>query len=218
MKNKIIYLIRHSESHDKLKLKTVNNKEETLFTEQLILSVRGEEKAKNLSKLPEIKSIKEIWSSNMVRALSTAKYIAEENNINLNIDERFKERVIGDISVDKEKFSEFWLGQLKNENLKLSNGESRLEVQERMYNGIMDVLNNTKETSIGILTHGASMTFLLMKWCNLVYANKEKVRTLEFKGKQIINRVFNTPEVFKLTFSENNELIDIENLEVNEKI
>ena len=51
MKEKIIYLIRHSEKFDRQKLKTKNNDEEIIYGEKLVLSVRGEEKAKNLETL-----------------------------------------------------------------------------------------------------------------------------------------------------------------------
>lgn len=36
-----------------------------------------------------MKNIDVIWSSNYVRAIATAKYIARENNIEINIDEKF---------------------------------------------------------------------------------------------------------------------------------
>lgn len=218
MSNKIIYLIRHSEKFDRQRLKTKNNDEEIIYGEKLVLSVRGEEKAKNLSKLPEMKNIKELWSSNMVRALETAKYIAEENNLFINIDERFRERTSGEINKDGEKYAKFWLEQHLDENLKSTNGESRLEVQTRMYNGLMDILNNTKQDCIGVVSHGAAMTFLLMKWCKLEYINNDKVKKIIYKNKDIINRIFNMPEIFKLTFSKDNELLDIENIDVEDKL
>lgn len=218
MNVRIIYLIRHSEKFDRNKLKTADNDEEIIYGQKLVLSARGEEKAKNLSKLPEMKNIKELWSSNMVRAIGTAKYIAEENNLDINIDERFKERTSGDINKDKDNYSDFWLEQHLDKNLKSPNGESQLDVQKRMYDGIMDILKNTKQNCIGIVSHAAAMTFLLMKWCNLEYINKDKIKKLVYKNKEIINRKFYTPEIFKLTFSANNELLDIENFDVEEKL
>lgn len=81
--NKItcIYLIRHSEQ-----LKIKNNIEDSqIENEKIILSVEGERKAEELSNMPELQNINVLWSSNYVRALSTAKYIAEKNNIAINI-------------------------------------------------------------------------------------------------------------------------------------
>ena len=49
-------------------------------------------KAEEIIKLQELSNIDVLWSSNYVRAISTAKYIAYQNNIELNIDENFDER------------------------------------------------------------------------------------------------------------------------------
>lgn len=84
-----IYLIRHSEQ-----LKITNNIQEDsqIKNEKIILSINGEKKAEEMSKLSELKNIDVLWCSNYVRAISTAKYIAEENNIELNIDKNLGER------------------------------------------------------------------------------------------------------------------------------
>ena len=84
-----IYLIRHSEQ-----LKIPNNVQEDsqIKNEKIILSINGEKKAEEMSKLSELKNIDVLWCSNYVRAISTAKYIAEENNIELNIDKNLGER------------------------------------------------------------------------------------------------------------------------------
>lgn len=86
-----IYLIRHSEQ---LKLKGICNTSENsqLSNEKIVLTVEGEKKAEQISKLNELSNIDEIWSSNYVRAIATAKYIADKNGIQINIDERLNER------------------------------------------------------------------------------------------------------------------------------
>ena len=60
--------------------------------EKIILSVAGEKEAEKISELEELKNIDVLWSSNYARAIGTAKYIAEKNNIEINIDESFNER------------------------------------------------------------------------------------------------------------------------------
>ena len=86
-----IFLIRHSEQ---LKLKGIQNLKETaqINNEKIILSVNGENKAKLISNLKELQNIDKLWSSNYVRAISTEKYLAENNNIDINVDERLNER------------------------------------------------------------------------------------------------------------------------------
>ena len=86
-----VYLIRHSEQL-KIKNKIVKNEESQISNEKIILSVEGEKKAQEISKLKELNNIDILWSSNYVRAIATAKYIAKQNHIEINIDESFNER------------------------------------------------------------------------------------------------------------------------------
>lgn len=86
-----VYLIRHSEQL-KIENKIVKNEESQISNEKIILSVDGEKKAQEISKLKELSDIDILWSSNYVRAIATAKYIAKQNNIEINIDESFNER------------------------------------------------------------------------------------------------------------------------------
>ena len=84
-----IYLFRHSEQ---LKIQSNIQEDTQIANEKVILSIDGERKAEEISKLEELKNIDVLWCSNYVRAISTAKYIAKENNIDLNIDKNLGER------------------------------------------------------------------------------------------------------------------------------
>lgn len=86
-----VFLIRHSEQ---LRIQTNGNIHEDSQTsnEKIILSINGEQKAEELSNRNELQNIDAIWSSNYARAIGTAKYIAQNNNIQIFIDERFNER------------------------------------------------------------------------------------------------------------------------------
>lgn len=85
-----IYLIRHSEQ---LKTKNIQSiKESQKANEEIGLSKEGEKKAKEISELPDLNDIDILWSSNYLRAISTAKYIADKNNIEINIDKDLGER------------------------------------------------------------------------------------------------------------------------------
>ncbi len=86
-----VYLIRHSKQL-KIENKIVENEGSQISNEKIILSIEGERKAKEISQLKELKSIDVVWSSNYARAIGTAKYIAEQNNIEINVDENFNER------------------------------------------------------------------------------------------------------------------------------
>lgn len=86
-----IYLIRHSKQlKDYGTILTNESQQEQ--NEKIILSVEGEAETKNLSKNKELEDVSEVWSSSYVRAISTAKYIAERNLLKINIDSSLNER------------------------------------------------------------------------------------------------------------------------------
>lgn len=191
-----IFLIRHSEP-----LKSTD-----IINEEIPLSSNGELKAKKLADLEELRDIDLIYSSEYKRAISTARYIALKNDLLLNISSKLNERRLGDVnSVPKS----FWLTQLYEENSKADGGESRKEVCERMLLFINYILDNYKDKRIVLVSHGATITFLLMNWCRLESADLDtKSRHLIFNNKDIINGVMNCPHVFKLEF-DGNDLVNI---------
>lgn len=96
MENTIIYLIRHAET---VAESGIRNTDEAFqdINENEILSVQGESDAKRLSENVELKNLNIIWSSPYARAKSTAKYIADKNNLQYNLDKRLCERKLGNI-------------------------------------------------------------------------------------------------------------------------
>lgn len=88
-----IFMIRHSKP---LKVKALNyNDSIQLQNEKNILSVEGEERAKILGWLNEFSDVDCVISSNYVRTMATAKYIAKNNNLDILINEDFRERKHG---------------------------------------------------------------------------------------------------------------------------
>lgn len=200
---KIIYLMRHSEPLKNIN-SIFNNDVLQIWNEKGPLSVNGEEKAKRLAELNELKNIDLVISSNYVRAICTAKYIADSNNIQLNIIEEFGERKFGINSWDELPDS-FEQKQIEDIDFKMVNGESRREVANRMNNALNYVLENYSQNRIAIVSHATAITFLFMKLATIVNGN------LIFNNRVVINKEFswNAPDVFKLIFDDNNKLIDI---------
>lgn len=205
MKKTIVYLIRHSEQ---LRLDGIKNikEEQQISNEKIILSVEGEIKASNLSKIDELQDIDVIWSSNYVRAISTAKYIAYENNLSINLDTNFNERKLGNLeTLDKiyypKKYS-FTEAQLLDINLKTINGENRHEVNKRMTCSLNKILKDYLGKKIVIVSHGAAIKFLLMNWCTL-----NESRKLVYNN-YIID--LNSPSIIKLEFNKDK----LENLSI----
>ena len=196
MQKTVVYLIRHSEQ---LKIHGIRNIEENdqINNEKIILSVEGENKARELSQREELNNIDVIWSSNYVRAISTAKYIAYRNNLSINIDSNFNERKLGDLNnlkeIGKDKKYSYTEEQLLDENFKNIDGENRIEVNKRMTTSLNKILQENEGKNIVIVSHSAAIKFLLMNWCEL---NKELKLTYK---NSIID--LKTPSLVKLEFN-----------------
>lgn len=89
MKETTIYLIRHSEQVRPIEDLYDTNLSQ-LQNEKNALSENGKFLAKKLSEEKELQNIDILYSSHYERAILTAKYIAEQNNIKLNTDTRLR--------------------------------------------------------------------------------------------------------------------------------
>ena len=213
--NTIVYLIRHSIRFNKDYIEQYNTSQNTTIrNEKVVLSVEGEKRAEILSNEEELQNLDVIYASNCVRTLQTAKYIIEKQNLKVNIDERFDERRTGKEANLPRK--EWLLNQYLDENFKTEGGESQREVRERFLEAFKEVINNNKGKRIAIFSHGYAITFFIMKWCKFEYIEDKDDMKFTFKDKEIFNKKINAPEVFKLEFDENNELIDIQNIEFDD--
>lgn len=202
-----IYLIRHS-IKDKNFGEMDNTDSMQLQDEKEFLSPEGEKKAFDLANSSELQDIDEIWASNYVRAMQTAKYIAYNNNIKINISNAFDERHYGTFESDID-FEEFWINQFKNKELKNEDGESQLDVQNRIGKKIKDIISKNKNKKIAVVCHNACILFYLLKYCKLEDAKKIKKLTISYRGKILINEgIMASPSIMKLEFDDN-ELIDI---------
>lgn len=167
-----------------------------------------------LSKHKELQNIDELWSSNYVMAIEIAKYIATNNNIKLNISSSFDERYYGiwNNNIDKE---EFWINQFLDSDLKIENGESQKDVQQRFSKKIESILNNNENKKVAIVCHNAGILFYLLKYCTLIKAEVNKKLTIKFKDKLLIeNNIMKSPSIMKLEF-DGSKLIDISYIEIN---
>lgn len=202
----VVYLIRHSTPFKEHRGTTNTNESILIENEKSPLSISGEKLAEKMSLQEEFKNLDIVYSSNYVRTMATAKYFASANNLKVNIDEAFNERIHG---VDKwsDLPEDFELKQFNDETYKVGYGESQKEVQTRMFNGLMKVLKENKGKRIAIISHSTAISFLLKNWCE-VYYNKE----YKFNNNVFFNGKWEYLQSFKLEFDFDNKLISINNI------
>lgn len=204
-----IYLIRHSVRLSLDSIEYHTNQEKTILNEKIILSSLGEDRAKLLSEKEELQNIDVVYTSNCVRTLATAKYLMEKQNLKAIIDDRLDERKVGISNVDK--YPDWFSRQYFDESFKTEGGESQKEVRDRVNEVINEILVKHKNKRIAVFSHGYAITFYLLKYCKLVSIIDNKLK-YEFNNKIVFNKRINAPEVFKLTFNDN-ELLNIELIE-----
>lgn len=210
----VLYLIRHSEGCSKSVIKNIQNSDSFQENnEKSILSVVGEEKARQLSELEELKNIDAVYSSNYVRCLATAKYLAEANDKVINVDERLGERIIGDI--DGIDWYDFHQQQMKDFDYKRDGGESLNETKKRMVEAIKNILMFETDNRVAVVTHSTAMTCLLSAWCE-VGRNYHNEVILSFNDDTIVDGQWTAPMVYKVEFDGMN-VLSIEILDIGEK-
>ena len=157
MKDTIIYLIRHAETIDENGIRNTNENSQ-MINEKEILSVNGEEQSKKLSENIELKNIDVIWSSSYTRAKATAKYVATNNNLPINIDSNLNERKLGNLK----ELGEFMKDkntrdpsqeQLLDRKFKTSDGENAEDTKQRMTKFFDKILKEYEEKRIAVVSH-----------------------------------------------------------------
>ena len=157
MKDTIIYLIRHAETIDENGIRNTNENSQ-MINEKEILSIHGEEQSKKLSENIELKNIDIIWSSSYTRAKATAKYVATNNNLPINIDSNLNERKLGNLK----ELGEFMKDkntrdpskeQLLDRKFKTSDGESAEDTNQRMTKFFDKILKEYEGKKIAVVSH-----------------------------------------------------------------
>ncbi|MEG1009333.1 MAG: histidine phosphatase family protein [Clostridia bacterium] len=204
---KYIYLIRHSAPF--LEINNYSDYKNVLwddYNRNMILSIDGEINAQKMAQIKELKNYDELYASDSFRAIGTAKYLVEGNK-QIKLDSRINERYLG-IKTLNEIPEDFNKKSFDNKNYKLQNSESLNEVDERFKSFIQEILNKNSKKTI-IVFHGIILLSYLETICDFKFDGK--IVKANYKGKVIIDGILKNPDIFKITF-ENNEIIDIENI------
>jgi broad specificity phosphatase PhoE len=204
---KTIYLIRHSapfvEIENYENYKTVNWND---YNRNMILSSKGEEEAKKLCLIDELNNIDAVYAADSFRAIGTAKYVAEANNLKIRLDIRINERELG-VNKISELPENQTLDSFANKDYKFGNSESLNEVDARFNSFINDILNSNNN-SIALFIHGIIMMSFLQN--NTDFSFDGRNMKLVFNNKEIYNDKMKNPMVFKIVYDDNNKIKSIE--------
>lgn len=205
---KYIYLIRHSGPF--VEINNYGDYENVPWDEynkNMILSVKGEMKASELTTVEELKGIKNIYSSNSARAIETAKYLSGQNDTKIRLDERINERVFG-INYLRELPKDFTKHSFNDKDFKIGNGESLNEMDKR-FNSFIDEVLCKHDKSI-IVIHGIMLLSFLQNNCDFRMTDNKIF--IKYNGKDIVNVKPKNPSVYRITYNDEGKIIDIDNI------
>ena len=205
MKN--IYLIRHSGPFVEIDNYVDNdNVLWSEFNKNMILSPLGEENARKLCNVDELKEINEIYASNSSRAIETAKYLAKFNNIRIKLDERINEREFG-VEYIRDLPSDFTKLSFDNKDYKVNDGESLNEVDNRLKSFISDLLDNDSN-KIAIVMHGIILLSYLKTICNHFEFDGRNFN-IKYNDSVVLDGTPKNPSIYKIEFDDNKNVVNI---------
>ena len=208
---KTIYLIRHSAPFVEIDNYVDNdNILWSEFNKNMILSPQGEENAKRLCNVEELKGINEIYASNSSRAIETAKYLAENNNLKIKLDERINEREFG-VKYIKDLPADFTKLSFENKDFKVNDGESLNEVDERFKSFIRNLLDK-EDNKIAIVMHGIILLSYLKTICT-PFEFDEQNFNIKYNDNVVLNGKPKNPSIYKIVFDDDKKIINVEYVE-----
>lgn len=127
------------------------------------LDKNGQMRTRHTAKFLKNKQISQIFASPFKRAIETADIIAKELGLDMEVDDRLRERMNwGD--KEGENYKEFWREWQKTDldrDYQPSHGYSSRECGRRLKSFLEDVSKNFNNNTILVVTHGGTIGDLL---------------------------------------------------------
>lgn len=166
--------------------------------ERTMLSKKGENSAIALCTMNVLSKVETIYTSSYFCAMSTGKYIAEAKKLDLIVDERLNERVVGELGANEFRFLK---GMQEHDfSFKLKNGESINDVQKRMEDFLLDALIGP-EKNVLIITHNVALMSLLAKFCDKGYNLYDRL-ILDYHDEVIFDGIFHEMDMIEFVYDE----------------
>ncbi len=173
------------------------------------LSIEGESFAKNLSNLKELQNVTSIYSSGFSSALCTAKYLSNQLNVVINIENKLNERKVGQTN-KQTNFQYYKENQEHDFNYKMPNGESFNMTKDRVTKAFKELTKINQDEEIAIFTHTIVVNSLLSNWCEVAY-NLDNNLILNFNDNVV--EPINDKIILELIFDDTMNLLEVNNIE-----
>lgn len=161
------------------------------------LTIEGEEAALKISKEKYFEDISKIYSSFYSGAIATAKYLSAKLDMEVNLVEELNDLKVGILGT---KSMPMLKGIQEREfTYKLEEGESLLEVSERMDKAIKNIASHNENAAI--FTHKRAILAFLLKYTKVDYNLDDNLILL-----------YNN----EIIYDDNDNLYDIYELEIND--
>jgi broad specificity phosphatase PhoE len=131
------------------------------------LSTHGKRQAERLANYVRHIAMTVLYTSDLVRAVQTAEILSGTLGFAPVLDERLRERNIGDwqgLTIDEMRAwypDQYQQLLTDSENYRVPGGESRADVRKRMVEVFNDILKQDKGETIGIISHTTAIHALL---------------------------------------------------------
>lgn len=190
-----IYLINNSLTMNNLAFPDKESLEQK--REKRILSILGEEESRRLVQNKDLQKVQYIYSSSYVMSIGTAKYLAQDLELDINIRLELGERLLGHLG-DK-KIRMITEIQENDFDYKLLGGESLNEVKNRMKHFVDKLLGQYPDKTIALFTHNVAITCLLSNWCSKGF-NLDNRLILNYGEEAIIDGAWDGINIIELVF------------------
>lgn len=131
------------------------------------LNAHGREQAEALARFLRTIGMSALYTSDLRRAVQTAEILSRMGEFEIILDERLRERSIGDwqgLTLDEMRswYVDEYAAMLKDaDTYRVPGGESREDVRVRMKAAFEDVLKQERGETVGILTHTTALKVLM---------------------------------------------------------
>lgn len=171
------------------------------------LTINGEKVSLTIAKKKNLQDIDSLYSSTFFSSVNTAKYLADKLNMEMIIDRRLDDRLVGNLSDNNINLRNL---QEHDFDYKLDDGESLNDVKLRMTEIMKEILKNHEDSKIAVFTHNVPILSLLTIWCEKGFNYEEKL-ILNYNDEVIIDGLKNDNNIIELVFEKEN-LINIKRI------